>query len=95
MKNLFFIFVNLNEMCQDGLDNLFLKTANTDKQFEHGEKFGFCGMQGWRKSHEDFHKHLIPFDHHSWKLWSFFSIFDGHNGWILFSFKGLFELDLF
>ena len=37
-------------------------------------------MQGWRSTMEDKHKHLIPFDNHSWKLWSYFAIFDGHNG---------------
>lgn len=67
-------------MAEDEMENLFLKNAHTDKELEHGEKFGYCGMQGWRRSNEDFHKHLIPFDGHLWKLWSFFAIFDGHNG---------------
>ena len=29
---------------------------------------------------EDKHKFLIPLDHYAWKFWSFFAIFDGHNG---------------
>ena len=61
-------------------ESLFLKNARKDKELEHGEQFAFCGMQGFRKSNEDFHKHSIPFDNQSWKLWSFFAIFDGHNG---------------
>ncbi|CAF1005926.1 unnamed protein product [Adineta ricciae] len=40
----------------------------------------FSTMQGWRASMEDRHKHLLNFDNRSWKLWSYFAIFDGHNG---------------
>lgn len=61
-------------------ENLFLQNARTDKVTDHGENFAFCGMQGFRKSNEDFHKHLIPFNNQSWKHWSFFAILDGHNG---------------
>jgi len=61
-------------------ESLFLTNPNTRKEFDHGESFSFGGMQGWRKSNEDFHKHLCPIDHHHWKVWSYFSIFDGHNG---------------
>ena len=42
-------------------------------------------MQGWRASMEDKHKHLLNFDNRSWKLWSYFAIFDGHNGKMNFS----------
>ncbi|CAF0843473.1 unnamed protein product [Rotaria sordida] len=60
--------------------NIFLNNSNTRKELDHGQSFAFGGMQGWRISNEDIHKHLIPIDHHSWKLWSYFAIFDGHNG---------------
>ncbi|CAF0880485.1 unnamed protein product [Rotaria sordida] len=60
--------------------NIFLNNSNTRKELDHGQSFAFGGMQGWRISNEDIHKHLVPIDHHSWKLWSYFAIFDGHNG---------------
>jgi len=37
-------------------------------------------MQGYRASMEDTHKQLLKFDNKYWQLWSYFSIFDGHNG---------------
>ncbi|CAF4717322.1 unnamed protein product [Rotaria sp. Silwood2] len=60
--------------------NVFLKKPNTKKESEDGQSFAFAGMQGWRISNEDFHKHLVPIDDQKWKLWSYFAIFDGHNG---------------
>ena len=65
------------------MNKLFLDKPHTEKELDHGESFGFALMQGWRASAEDFHKHLIPFDSGSWKLWSYFAIFDGHNGRII------------
>lgn len=62
------------------MSSLFLDQPRTDKELEHGDSFGFAAMQGWRSSAEDRHKHLIPFDDHAWKLWSYFAIFDGHSG---------------
>ncbi len=80
-------------MCEESDDeNLFLNSPHTKKELEHGESFAFCGIQGWRKSNEDFHKHLIPINQQSWKLWSYFSIFDGHNGYI---FKIIFKLFIY
>jgi serine/threonine protein phosphatase PrpC len=67
---------------QNSDEDLFLNNPHTKKEFDHGESFAFCGMQGWRKSNEDFHKHLVPINQKSWKLWSYFAIFDGHNGLI-------------
>jgi serine/threonine protein phosphatase PrpC len=61
-------------------EKLYLNDPHTAKELDHGESFAFGGMQGWRKSNEDFHKHLIPINRQSWKLWSYFAIFDGHNG---------------
>ncbi|CAF0767470.1 unnamed protein product [Adineta steineri] len=61
-------------------NSLFLNNPHTEKELEHGHSFAFAGMQGWRQSNEDFHKHLVPIDQQSWKLWSYFAIFDGHNG---------------
>jgi len=65
-------------------EDLYLNDPHTAKELDHGESFAFGGMQGWRKSNEDFHKHLIPMNDHSWKNWSYFSIFDGHNGLFFF-----------
>lgn len=61
-------------------DSFFLDKPCTKKQLDGDQSFGYASMQGWRKSHEDFCKHLIPFDHDSGKDWSYFAIFDGHNG---------------
>lgn len=65
------------------MDKLYLDQPQTEKELAHGDSFGFASMQGWRSTAEDFHKHLIPFDHQSWQLWSYFAIFDGHNGKII------------
>ena len=62
------------------LEKLFLKKPNLEKFILSQSTFTFASMQGWRSTMEDKNKHLIPFDHQSWKLWSYFSIFDGHNG---------------
>lgn len=61
-------------------DDLFLNQPDTVKHIESGENFVFGGIRGWRRSNEDFHKHLVPIDQHPWKLWNYFAIFDGHNG---------------
>ncbi|CAF5049275.1 unnamed protein product [Rotaria sp. Silwood1] len=57
-----------------------LNNPNTRKELYDGQSFAFAGMQGWKTSNEDFHKHLVPIDDQIWKLWSYFAIFDGHNG---------------
>ena len=67
----------------DDDDDLFLKDPETKKELLHGQTFAFAGMQGWRKSNEDFHKHLVPINEQQWKLWSYFAIFDGHNGLLI------------
>lgn len=64
----------------DELAGFFSDKAHTEKDLIHGEQFAFAAMQGWRTTMEDKHKHLIPLDSRSWKLWSYYSIFDGHNG---------------
>ena len=65
---------------QEELATLFLDQPQTKKELLHGSHFAFAAMQGWRSTMEDKQKHLIPFDSSAWKLWSFFAIFDGHNG---------------
>jgi hypothetical protein len=65
---------------QDEFAKFFLDKPHSVKTLNHGSSFAFGAMQGWRSTMEDRHKHLTPFDHHAWKLWSYFSIFDGHNG---------------
>lgn len=65
---------------QDEFARLFSDRAHTEKEIVHGSTFGFASMQGWRSTMEDKHKFLVPLDHYAWKLWSFFAIFDGHNG---------------
>ena len=65
---------------EEELAKLFLDQPETKKELQHGSTFGFGAMQGWRATMEDKHKHLIPFDSSSWKLWSYFALFDGHNG---------------
>jgi hypothetical protein len=64
----------------DQLSKLFLDKPKLEKTLIRDSTFAFAAIQGWRSTMEDEHKHLIPFDHHSWKLWSYFAIFDGHNG---------------
>jgi hypothetical protein len=68
---------------QDELAKFFLDKPHSDKTLIHGSIFAFAAMQGWRSTMEDKHKHLIPLDNHSWKLWTYFAIFDGHNGKII------------
>lgn len=65
---------------RDELAKFFLDKPQLDKTLAHDSTFAFAGMQGWRSGMEDRHKHLIPLDNQSWKLWSYFAIFDGHNG---------------
>ena len=64
----------------DDLARFFSEKPHLEKILSHGSTFGFAAMQGWRSSMEDRNKHLIPLDNQSWKLWSYFAIFDGHNG---------------
>ncbi|CAF1220070.1 unnamed protein product [Rotaria sp. Silwood1] len=59
---------------------LYLDEPSTDKELYGDQSFAFGTMQGWRKSNEDYHKELMPFDNHLWKHWAYFAIFDGHNG---------------
>ncbi|CAF2616123.1 unnamed protein product [Rotaria sp. Silwood2] len=61
-------------------NDILLDKPSTEKELYADQSFGFGTMQGWRKTHEDFHKHLIPFDNQHWKNWSYFAIFDGHCG---------------
>jgi len=65
---------------RDELARYFSDKPHLEKTLIHGLTFAFAAMQGWRSAMEDNHKHLIPFDNYSWKLWSYFAIFDGHNG---------------
>lgn len=54
---------------------------STDQDTFDGKWFGFSSMQGRRPSMEDCHQHLIHLDdHHLWKKYSYFAIFDGHSG---------------
>lgn len=69
-----------NNKVDNSTNDLFLDKPCTKKELYGDESFGFGSMQGWRKSHEDFSKYLIPLDHHLWKHWAYFAIFDGHNG---------------
>ncbi|CAF0901537.1 unnamed protein product [Rotaria sordida] len=64
----------------DEFAKLFSDKPHTEKELTVDKNFCFAAMQGWRSTMEDRHKHLVPFDDSSWKLWSYFSIFDGHNG---------------
>jgi hypothetical protein len=64
----------------DELANLFSSKPHTEKEVQAGANYGFAAMQGWRASMEDKHKQLLAFDNRSWKFWSYFAIFDGHNG---------------
>lgn len=67
----------------DEANSLLLTEPKTQKTLLHGHSFGFGSVQGWRKSNEDYHRHLVPVDDQAWKLWSYFAIFDGHNGLII------------
>ncbi|CAF3391831.1 unnamed protein product [Rotaria sp. Silwood1] len=62
------------------LAKYFLDKPQLEKVLIHDSIFGFAAMQGWRSTMEDQHKDLIPLDNHAWKSWSYFAIFDGHNG---------------
>ncbi|CAF1183364.1 unnamed protein product, partial [Didymodactylos carnosus] len=66
------------------VDSLFLTTPDLHKKHAHDKnkylEFGLSQMQGWRSSMEDTHCFLMKFDPHAWSEWSYFSIFDGHNG---------------
>src|SRR5262249_33343779 len=62
------------------VNSFFLDEPCTKKELYGDESFGFCSMQGWRNTNEDFYKYLMPLDHHLWKHWAYFAIFDGHNG---------------
>jgi len=83
----------------DDLARYFSDKPHLEKTLIYGTTFAFCAVQGWRSTMEDKNKHLIPLDNYSWKLWSFFAIFDGHNGrqkifyyqkkTPIFSFKGI------
>ena len=55
---------------------------STNQDTFDGKWFGFSSMQGRRASMEDCHQHLIHLDddHHAWKKYSYFAIFDGHSG---------------
>ncbi|CAF2378091.1 unnamed protein product [Rotaria sp. Silwood2] len=64
----------------DELAKFFSDKPHTEKVLVHDSTFGFAAMQGWRSAMEDKHKHLISLDNHSWTSWSYFAIFDGHNG---------------
>lgn len=82
-KRSLFRFLRRHQSHKDEVDELatlFLDKPNAEKTTLNAQTFGFASMQGWRSSMEDRHKHLIPFDDRSWQLWSYFSIFDGHNG---------------
>lgn len=84
-KRSLFRFLRRHQSHKDEVDELatlFLDKPNAEKTTLNAQTFGFASMQGWRSSMEDRHKHLIPFDDRSWQLWSYFSIFDGHNGWV-------------
>ena len=79
----FFRLHRRHSTCKDPRDELakfFLDKPQLDKTLNHGNTFAFAAVQGWRATMEDKHKHLIPFDRHSWKSWAYFTIFDGHNG---------------
>jgi hypothetical protein len=43
-------------------EGLFLNDLYIAKELDHEKSSAFCGMQRWRKSNEDFHKHLVPID---------------------------------
>jgi len=64
----------------DELAKFFSNKPHLEKTLIVSSTFAFAAMQGWRSAMEDTYKHLIPLDNHSWKLWSYFAIFDGHNG---------------
>jgi hypothetical protein len=79
-KHIFHLRRRHNKDEPDELAKFFLTKPHIEKYLFHGSTFAFAAMQGWRSTMEDKNKHLIPFDNSAWKLWSYFAIFDGHNG---------------
>ncbi|CAF1286364.1 unnamed protein product [Adineta steineri] len=63
-----------------GTNDGLLDKPNTKKELFGDKLFGIGSMQGWRRTAEDFYKYLVPLDHHAFKHWNYFAIFDGHNG---------------
>lgn len=68
------------ERIHSSVNDLYLEQPCAKKKLLGNESFGFGSMQGWRRSQEDSAKHLIPFDKQLWKDWTYYAIFDGHNG---------------
>ena len=58
----------------------FLTRPITEKNPTDGKnekmKFGACSMQGWRKSNEDAHSHILDLGDGN----SLFAVYDGHGG---------------
>lgn len=58
----------------------FLSKPMTEKNATDGKndrfKYGACSMQGWRKSNEDAHIHILDLGDGN----SLFAVFDGHGG---------------
>jgi hypothetical protein len=58
----------------------FLTKPITEKNAIDGKndlmKYGGCSMQGWRKSNEDAHLHILDLGDGN----SLFAVFDGHGG---------------
>ena len=58
----------------------FLSKPNTEKNATDGKNdrfaYGACSMQGWRKTNEDAHIHLLDLGDGN----SLFAVFDGHGG---------------
>ncbi|CAF3621463.1 unnamed protein product [Rotaria sp. Silwood1] len=84
------IFTN-NKYLFEFFFSIYIKVSNStttnddqlsqNKEIIDGKWFGFSSIQGHRPSMEDFHQHLTHLaDHHLWKKYSYFSIFDGHSG---------------
>jgi hypothetical protein len=79
-KKKLFHFHRRHEDEDDDIAKCFSDKPHLEKTLNHGSTFAFAAMQGWRSTMEDKHKHLISLDNYSWKFWSYFAIFDGHNG---------------
>ncbi|CAF1158238.1 unnamed protein product, partial [Didymodactylos carnosus] len=67
------------------LDQTLLTKPKVDKKNLSDEikgvlKYCLAQMQGMRREMEDAHSVLLKFDNAHWSKWSYFSIFDGHNG---------------
>lgn len=58
----------------------FLSRPITEKNATDGKndklKWGACSMQGWRKSNEDAHTHILDLGDGN----ALFAVFDGHGG---------------